>query len=166
MNLTEGVPLLEACRMRSLTMLMVALALAFGAGVAAPAAAQTDPVLETPAPAAVTTIPPIVWTLIEFPGVGPIDELGRYTAQFLPDGQVSIRADCNWVAGVWTAGTDGTLDITITQTTLVGCPPDSLEQPFVVNMDEATFYALDSFLLTITGPQGTMAFAPAMPAMA
>jgi heat shock protein HslJ len=152
--------------MRSLPMLIFALALAFGAGHAAPAAAQTDPVLQTPPPAAVTTIPPIVWNLIEFPGVGPIAEPGRYTAQFLPDGQISIRADCNWVAGFWTAGTDGTLDITITQTTLAGCPPDSLEQPFVVNMDEATFYTLDGFLLTIAGPQGTMAFAPAMPAMA
>jgi heat shock protein HslJ len=137
-----------------------------GAGDAAPAAAQTDPVLQTPPPAAVTTIPPIVWNLIEFPGVGSINEPGRYTAQFLPDGQISIRADCNWVAGFWTAGADGTLDITITQTTLAGCPPDSLEQPFVVNLDEATFYTLDSFLLTIAGPQGTMAFAPAMPAMA
>lgn len=145
--------------------LFLALTVLGGAGATAPVAAQTDPVLETPAPAAVT-IPPIVWNLIEFPGIGQINEPGRYTAQFLPDGQVSIRADCNWVAGFWTAGTDGALDITITQTTLAGCPADSLEQPFVINMDGATFYTLDGFLLTITGPQGTMALAPAMPAVA
>ena len=152
--------------MRPRLLLTFALALVFGASLAAPAAAQTDPVVETPIPAPVTTIPAIVWNLIEFPGVGPINEPGRYTAQFLPDGQISIRADCNWVAGFWTAGTDGTLDITITQTTLVGCPPDSLEQPFVVTMDEAAYYSLDGFLLTIGGPQGTMAFAPSMPEMA
>ncbi|MFN0053841.1 MAG: META domain-containing protein, partial [Planctomycetales bacterium] len=125
----------------------------------------TDPTVQTPAPAPPLTIPPIVWDLIEFPGVGPINQPGRYTAQFLQDGQISIRADCNWVAGFWTAA-DGALDITITQTTLVGCPPDSLEQPFVVTLDEATGYSLDSFLLIIFGPQGELHFAPSMPGMA
>lgn len=153
--------------MRSLPIrsLIIAVALGVTAVSPFPAAAQTDPAVVTPAPAAPSAIPPVVWNLIEFPGVGPINEPGRYTVQFLPDGQISARADCNWVGGFWTAA-DGALDITITQTTLVGCPPDSLEQPFVVNLDEAVSFTLSGFLLTISSPQGTMSFAPEMPAVA
>lgn len=155
--------------MRSIGMLVLAapviIALVATAVSPVSVAAQTDPSLETPAPTAPATIPSVVWNLIEFPGVGPINEPGRYTVQFLPDGQISARADCNWVGGFWTTA-DGALDITITQTTLVGCPPDSLEQPFVVNLDEAVSYTLSGFLLTVTSPQGTMSFAPEMPAVA
>jgi heat shock protein HslJ len=153
--------------MRSLPILLLSVAVALGAapGSPLPAAAQTDPSVQVPTPAAQAVIPPVVWNLIDFPGVGPINEPGRYTVQFLPDGQVSARADCNWVGGFWSAA-NGALDITITQTTLVGCPPDSLEQPFVVNLDEATSYTLDGFLLTISSPNGTMSFSPEMPAMA
>ena len=137
----------------------------------APAWAQTEepPTIVTPPagdPGAVAAaIPPIVWDLVEFPGVGPINEPGRYTVQFLQDGQISVRADCNWVAGLWTA-TNGALEITITRTTLVGCPPDSLEQPFVVELDNAAGYTVDGFVLTITGPTGVMRFTPAGPPLA
>ena len=61
---------------------------------------------------------------------------------------------------------DGVLDVTITQTTLVGCPPDSLEEPFVLALHDATSYSVDGFLLVISGPTGEMHFAPAMPDMA
>jgi hypothetical protein len=32
-------------------------------------------------------IPPFVWSLTAFPGVGPIADPGRYTVQFMADGQ-------------------------------------------------------------------------------
>lgn len=149
--------------MRPVLISLFAFALAVaGMTPATPARAQT---VVTPEPGPEMTIPPIVWNLIEFPGVGPITEQGRYTVQFLQDGQISAKADCNWVAGLWTAA-DGALDITITQSTLAGCPPDSLEQPFVLELHEATGYYLDGFALTIYGPSGEMRFAPEMPAMA
>lgn len=149
--------------MRSVLIALIAAALvAGGLAPAEPARAQS---LTTPAPAPASAIPPIVWNLIAFPGVGPINEPGRYTVQFLQDGQISARADCNWVAGLWSAA-DGVLDVTITQTTLAGCPPDSLEEPFVLALHEATSYAIDGFSLVIAGPTGEMRFAPAMPAMA
>jgi heat shock protein HslJ len=110
-------------------------------------------------------IPPIVWNLIDFPGVGPINQPGAYTVQFLEDGQVSAHADCNWVAGLWTAG-NGALDITITQTTQNACPEDSLEESYVLSLHEATAYTVDGFLLTISGPAGAMQYSPAGPAMA
>ena len=110
-------------------------------------------------------IPPIVWQLTFLSSAGAIGDPGRYTAQFLPDGTVSIKADCNWVGGVWSGG-NGALDVTVTTSTLVGCPPDSLEQPFVQALQEATAYAVDGVSLIITGPAGEMQFSPAMPAMA
>jgi heat shock protein HslJ len=149
--------------MRPMLILLLAAAVAAaGVSAAAPVRAQT---VSTPAAAAEMAIPPIVWNLIEFPGVGAIDQPGVYTVQFLEDGQVSAHADCNWVAGLWTAG-NGVLDITITQTTLAQCPEGSLEQTYVLALHEATSYSLDGFMLTIGGPSGEMQFSPAMPAVA
>lgn len=154
---------MEGLWMRPMMIALFAAALAVAGIVpAVPARAQS---VSTPEAGAATAIPPIVWNLIEFPGVGPITEQGRYTVQFLQDGQISAHADCNWVAGLWTAA-NGALDITITQSTLVGCPADSLEQPFVLELHEATGYVLDGFSLTIIGPSGEMRFAPEMPAVA
>ncbi|MCA9878064.1 MAG: META domain-containing protein [Thermomicrobiales bacterium] len=136
--------------------LAIVLALGVAPGVISQAQAQT---VSTPVPGPETAIPPIVWSMTEFPAVGPITEPGRYTVQFLEDGQISAKADCNWVAGVWTAA-DGVLDVTITRTTLAACPPDSLEQPFVQALHDATSYAIDGFALTISGPTGDMRFMP------
>lgn len=138
------------------TVLAVLLALGIAPGVALPVQAQS---VSTPVPGPETAIPPIVWSMVEFPGAGPINEPGRYTVQFLEDGQISAHADCNWVAGVWTAA-DGMLDVTITQTTLALCPEDSLEQPFVQALHDATGYYVDGFALTISGPTGDMRFMP------
>jgi heat shock protein HslJ len=145
--------------MRSLlqaTLLAAVLALGLAPGVAMHAQAQS---VSTPVPGPESAIPPIVWTMIDFPGVGPINEPGRYTVQFLEDGQISAHADCNWVAGVWTAA-DGALDVTITKTTLALCPEGSLEQPFVQALHDATSYYVDGFALTISGPTGDMRFMP------
>jgi hypothetical protein len=85
---------------------------------------------------------------------------------FLPDETVNIRADCNWVAGFW-SGANGALDVTVTMTTVAECPTDSLEEPFVQGLDEATSYTFaEGMILIITGPDGEMHFTPAMPAMA
>ena len=165
---------LEVPEMRSTSRFLLAAAFIAAILAVAPVSvwAQTEdtpPTIVTPPAgdpdAVAAVIPPIVWDLVEFPSAGPINEPGRYTVQFLQDGQISVRADCNWVAGLWTA-TDGALEITITRTTLVGCPPDSLEQPFVVELDNATAYTLDGFVLTITGPTGVMRFTPAGPPLA
>jgi heat shock protein HslJ len=124
----------------------------------ATASAQEDP-------GGFAAIPPIVWQLTYLSSAGAIGDPGRYTAQFLPDGTVSIKADCNWVGGFWNAG-NGALDVTVSTSTLAGCPPDSLEQPFVQALQEATGYAVDGVSLVITGPAGDMQFSPAMPAIA
>jgi heat shock protein HslJ len=149
--------------MRPLLISLFAAALAMaGVSGAAPVQAQT---VTTPVPGPASAIPPIEWTLIEFPTTGPINQPGAYTVQFLEDGQVSAKADCNWVAGLWTAA-DGVLDVTVTQTSLALCPEGSLEQPYVQALHDATSYVVDGFSLVIAGPGGEMRFAPNMPAMA
>jgi heat shock protein HslJ len=144
------------------TLLLLAALFVTTLGVPGSARAQVQ---DVPGPAVGLAIPPVVWQLTAFPGVGPIAEPGRYTVQFLPDGSVSIRADCNWVGGFWSGG-EGALDITTTTSTLAGCPPDSLEQTFVQALDAATSYAVDGVSLVIAGPAGEMHFSPALPAMA
>ena len=148
--------------MRSRPLLMVAVLLATVSLAPAYSATAQD----VPAAAPIPAIPPIPWQLTTFPGVTTGIEPGLYTVHFLPDETVNIRADCNWVAGVWTGAT-GALDITVTMTTVAQCPPGSLEVPFVQALDEATSYTFaDDMTLIISGPTGEMRFTPAMPAMA
>jgi heat shock protein HslJ len=152
-------------RLRPVQMLLLVTALIAGhLSLVVPASAQLMQE-QGPVTDAAPAIPPIVWQLVAFPGVGVVDEPGRYTAQFLPDGTLSLRADCNWVGGFW-SGANGVLDITVSTSTLVGCPPDSLEQPFVQALDAATAYVVDGFTLVITTPSGDLQFTPEMPAMA
>ena len=148
--------------MRSLTIPLCALLLALSSLLpAGSASAQDAPPADT-----ALAIPPLVWQLTAFPGIAAPIEPGRYTVQFVPDGTVAIRADCNWVLGTWTGG-NGVLDITVTQTTVAGCPADSLEESFVQALDLATTYGLDATMgLTLIGPAGEMGFSPVLPAMA
>jgi len=129
----------------------LALALAT-AGAAIPAASHAAPL-----PQFSTGIPPFVWSLTSFPGVGAIAEPGRYTVQFIIDGTVAVGADCNWAAGVWSGG-DGAIDITVTLSTLALCPEDSLGDPFVQALDAATGYTVSGGSLTLHGPSGDMTF--------
>jgi len=147
-------------RSRLVPLLVVALTL-LAAGAAPAQAQQLPPAAAPPMP----PIPPIVWTLTDFPGVGGIGEPGRYTVQFLPDGSVSAHADCNWKSGAWTAG-NGTLDITISSTTVAACPADSLEDVYTQALDAATSYTVDMTALVISGPSGDMRFVPVMPGLA
>jgi heat shock protein HslJ len=102
-------------------------------------------------------IPPFVWSLTSFPGVGAIAEPGRYTVQFIADGTVAVGADCNRAAGVWSGG-DGAIDITVTLSTLALCPEDSLGDPFVQALDAVTSYTLAGGTLTLHGPSGDLVF--------
>jgi heat shock protein HslJ len=104
-------------------------------------------------------IPPFVWSLTSFPGVGAIGELARYTVQFAADGNVYVGADCNRAAGVW-SGVDGALNITMKLSTLALCPEDSLGDVFVQALDGVTGYSVAGGTLTLHGAAGDMAFSP------
>jgi heat shock protein HslJ len=128
--------------------------------VPAIAAAQATP---TPPEAG---IPPLVWELIAFTtpdGVATeVTEPLRYTVQFLPDGQLTAKLDCNQGGGGYTAA-DGALEIGPMRTTLALCEEGSHGDVFTLLLSKATAYAIDEdgFLL-LSGDEGTLRLRPAL----
>ncbi|HET9493116.1 MAG TPA: META domain-containing protein, partial [Chloroflexia bacterium] len=84
----------------------------------------------------------------------------QYTLELLPDGSGGIRADCNIgnLSYVLT-GTDG-IDITLGVSTLVACPPGSLDTEYRRQLEEAATYQVQGDNLTLGLPRGgSMVFA-------
>jgi heat shock protein HslJ len=107
-------------------------------------------------------IPPVIWELIEMPAEDgnavEITEPNRYTVQFLPDGKLAVRADCNQASGTY-AVEDADLDIALTVSTLVLCPPDSHADRFQDLLESASTYEFDADgLLALTGESGSLRF--------
>jgi len=63
----------------------------------------------------------------------------KYTLKLLPDGKVSIRADCNLGGGVY-ALRGNEISIEITHTTRAACPQESLEQTYIRDLNAAANY--------------------------
>jgi uncharacterized lipoprotein YbaY/heat shock protein HslJ len=93
------------------------------------------------------------------------DDPSKYTIEFLPDGRVTVRADCNRGAGGYTVD-DTQIAIGPLALTLAACPPGSLSNQFVRQLqDVSTFFMRDGNLfLDLKFDSGTMRFAPAGPA--
>ncbi|MCP4409119.1 MAG: META domain-containing protein, partial [Gammaproteobacteria bacterium] len=67
------------------------------------------------------------------------DNPANYTAQFMADGQVALKADCNQVSGTYT--TDGSsINIELGPSTMAMCPPDSLSDRFLAGLSAAAIY--------------------------
>jgi heat shock protein HslJ len=123
----------------------------------------------TPTPRNEAKIPPVVWEMVAFAeaDADPVDvaEPERYTVQFLPEGELAIGADCNSGGATYTAE-DGTLEISPIRTTLMGCPPDSQADPFLILLESATTFAFDDEgLLILTGPEGDLSLRPSLTAV-
>lgn len=123
----------------------------------------------TPTPPAEPEIPPVVWELVAIAPAedDPIEvaEPERYTVQFLADGQLTIKADCNYGGATYTAENE-TLQISPIRTTLIGCPPDSQADPFLIVLSAATTFAFDDEgMLTLTGPEGSLTLRPTLTAV-
>jgi len=86
----------------------------------------------------------------------------RYTVEFMDDGSVAIKADCNQVQGTYTD--DGSaLTVQLGPFTKAACPPDSLDTEFLRDLAAAGTYALDtdSLRIDLTLDSGSMQLAPA-----
>lgn len=70
------------------------------------------------------------------------DDPARYTVEFLPDGTLNIKADCNNAGGEYTIS-GSSLSISITHTTRAACPPDSLSEEFLENLRIAASYQFE-----------------------
>jgi heat shock protein HslJ len=113
----------------------------------------------TPVPAP-STIPPVVWQVIAITDpAGATTEIidpERYTAQFLPEGSLLIRADCNQGRASYEL-VDGKLAVHPGVSTLVLCPPESHDQAFVAALNGANSFSFDDDgLLLLTGSAGDL----------
>lgn len=83
----------------------------------------------------------------------------KYTLKLLPDGKVSIRADCNLGGGVYRL--DGSkITIEITHTTRAACPEGSLQDKYIQDLNAATIYFIrgDTLYIDLKYDTGTMKF--------
>ena len=83
----------------------------------------------------------------------------NYTIQFLEDGKINVKADCNRKGGVYS--TDGKrISIEITHSTMAACEEGSLEEPFVRDLTgSAIFFFKDGDLyIDLKYDTGTMKF--------
>src|SRR5262249_18752785 len=113
-----------------------------------------------------TGIPPIVWELASYTVTNgePVDvtEPARYTLQFLPDGLLSARLDCNQGSGGYTAN-DGALTLTPMAATLKLCEPDSQVDAFTSLLHDVTSYRFDpDGSLLLQGDAGALRLQPAL----
>ena len=90
------------------------------------------------------------------------DNPANYTAQFMVDGQVAIKADCNQVGGIYT--TDGSsITIKLGPSTMAMCPPESMSDQFLAGLNGAAIYFFQdgNLYMDLKFDSGTMQFAPA-----
>ena len=88
----------------------------------------------------------------------------NYLLEFLPQGAVAIKADCNRVGGTYT--TNGNqLTITPGPSTMAACPPGSLGDEYVKQLSNiSSYFAKDgNLILEFKFDSGSMAFAPSAP---
>jgi heat shock protein HslJ len=117
-------------------------------------------------PAGDGPLPPLVWQLTEAAladgTVHVPDDPSRYTIQFLADGQVSARADCNQVGGSYEVDGVG-LTLSNLTTTLVGCPEGSLGSEYGSWLESVAGFELTDDALVLSLDDGsTLRFAPAL----
>jgi heat shock protein HslJ len=86
----------------------------------------------------------------------------NYTIEFLPTGQVAIKADCNNVGGSYTADASN-LTIKLGPSTMAMCPPGSLDSEYLRELGEVATYIVqgETLVLNFKMDSGGMTFTPA-----
>jgi heat shock protein HslJ len=88
-----------------------------------------------------TAIPAVIWEMVRFsePDRAPVTiaDPWRYTVQFLPEGRLLARLDCNHGRGGYTAAA-GVLALTPLAVTTATCPPDSSDTTLQRLLNRAT----------------------------
>lgn len=102
------------------------------------------------------------WEQLTTPvGVTTVDDPDKYIVEFQPDGNVAVLADCNSGSGTYTID-GGSISIEIGAMTMAACPPGSLSDEFVKNLNAAAIYFTegDNLFIDLKFDSGTMRFAP------
>jgi heat shock protein HslJ len=126
----------------------------------------TPMVSGTPSPTA-SSLPPVVWELVSLTGANglhvDIEDSSRYTLQFLPEGRMAAKLDCNQGSGGFRAS-DGAIAIEQMVSTLALCDADSNGHNFQLVLQGVTKYAFDpdGFLL-LSGDKGNLKLRATLP---
>ena len=124
---------------------------------------QVDPVGQPQATADAPSLTGTVWQLeqIRYNSDTRIETASPsdYTIEFMEDGQLSIRADCNQALGSFTE--DGSsLSIDLEPTTLAACPPESVAPEYLQSLQSAGIYFFQDgkLFIDLQADTGTMQF--------
>jgi heat shock protein HslJ len=99
------------------------------------------------------------WTSVTPQEKEDVPDPSRYTVEFLGDGTLQAKADCNTVSGTYTSSTSGGLKILLGPSTRADCGPDSLSEVFIERLGLATSYTFFRSEMTINQADlGTMTF--------
>ena len=87
----------------------------------------------------------------------------RYTLEFLAEGRVQLRADCNRGGARYDAGAGRTLTLSPAAVTKMGCPAGSQGAEFLRELSQVAgfLFANGNLVLTLRVDTGSMFFAPA-----
>ncbi len=107
----------------------------------------------------------VVWVWVEFlennDTVTRPNMPANYTLEFLPDGQVTLQADCNRANGTYTVK-GSQLEIEIMTTTLAACPEGSLGDEYIQLLNDAVAFIREGeqLFIDIKFDTGSMKFLP------
>ncbi|MGG6237906.1 META domain-containing protein [Nodosilinea sp. AN01ver1] len=114
----------------------------------------------TPAPALVGTLWKLQQIQMNNDTVLVPDQPEHYTAEFLEDGTLLVRADCNRGRGQYSTTDDRSLEVSPIATTLAACPEGSIGNEFVQALGNSAIYFFQggSLFIDLTADGGTMQF--------
>ena len=105
----------------------------------------------------------VTWEWQEFQGMDDSivvpDNPEDYTLTFLPDGKTAIQADCNRAMGTYTVD-DSTIDLVVGGVTRAMCPPGSLMDQYLRDLDEVSSHVFrdGNLYLALPVDSGIMEF--------
>ena len=109
------------------------------------------------------------WQLVKFQGsdgttLAP-DDPAKYTIEFLADGAVAMRIDCNRARGTWKSPGPSQLLFGPMAVTRVQCPPESLHDRIVRDVNNVRSYVIRNghLYLSLVADGGIYEFEPRKP---
>jgi len=85
------------------------------------------------------------------------DDPSLYTLEFLDDGSMRVKADCNMGTGSWTSASPGQLEFGIIAATQAQCAPGSLHDAYMAQFQWVRSYTMkDGHLFLATMADGSI----------
>ena len=107
------------------------------------------------------------WRLVRFQGGDDTrlepDERNKYTIDFLQEGRLAVRIDCNRGTGTWKSSGPSQVELGLMALTRAACPPGSLHDRIVKQWPMVRSYVLKDghLFLSLMADGGIYEFEPA-----